>query len=71
MRSRIVSVFSEALAESNIPLLDVATRCSELGQSLMPMINAVMWAKYGLEFTAFVVENVSVPREALDAFLKG
>ncbi|MDG1890856.1 MAG: SPFH domain-containing protein [Verrucomicrobiota bacterium] len=71
MRSRIVSVFSEALAESNIPLLDVATRCSELGQSLMTMINAVMSAKYGLEFTALVVENVSVPREALDAFLKG
>lgn len=63
MRSRIVSVFSEALAESNIPVLDVATRYSELGDSLLPLINAVMEAKYGISFTAFVVENVSVPPE--------
>lgn len=70
MRSRIVSVFSEALAESNIPVLDVATRYSELGESLMPLINAVMEAKYGLEFTAFVVENVSVPPEVEEAIDK-
>ncbi len=70
MRSRIVSVFSEALAESNIPVLDVATRYSELGESLMPLINAVIEAKYGLEFTAFVVENVSVPPEVEEAIDK-
>ncbi len=70
MRSRIVSVFSEALAESNIPVLDVATRYSELGDSLMPLINAVMEAKYGLEFTSFVVENVSVPPEVEEAIDK-
>ncbi|MCS1411046.1 MAG: hypothetical protein M2R45_04241 [Verrucomicrobia subdivision 3 bacterium] len=70
MRSRIVSVFSEALAESNVPVLDVATRYSELGESLMPLINAVMVAKYGLEFTAFVIENVSVPPEVEEAIDK-
>lgn len=70
MRSRIVSVFSEALAESNIPVLDVATRYSELGDSLLPLINAVMEAKYGLSFTAFVVENVSVPKEVEEAIDK-
>ena len=70
MRSRIVSVFSEALAESNVPVLDVATRYSELGDSLMPLINAVMEAKYGLEFTSFVVENVSVPPEVEEAIDK-
>ena len=31
MRSRLVSVFSEALAASKVPVLDVATRYSELG----------------------------------------
>ena len=31
MRSRLVSVFSEALATSKVPVLDVATRYSELG----------------------------------------
>jgi excisionase family DNA binding protein len=70
MRSRIVSVFSEALAESNIPVLDVASRYSELGESLLPLINAVMTAKYGLEFTSFVVENVSVPKDVEEAIDK-
>ena len=70
MRSRIVSVFSEALAESNVPVLDVATRYSELGESLMPLINSVMEAKYGIEFTSFVVENVSVPPEVEEAIDK-
>ena len=39
MRSRIVSVFTEALASSNVPVLDVATRYSELGDALLPIIN--------------------------------
>jgi excisionase family DNA binding protein len=63
MRSRIVSLFSEAIAESKIPVIDVATRFSELGDALLPLINAVVTTKYGIEFTSFVVENVSVPPE--------
>ncbi|MDB6129034.1 MAG: binding domain, excisionase family [Verrucomicrobiales bacterium] len=63
MRSRIVSVFSEALAQARIPVLDVATRYSELGESLLPLINPVMKAKYGLEMSSFIVEKVSVPPE--------
>src|SRR5829696_4367378 len=39
MRSRIVSLFSESLAEAKIPVLDVATRFSELGEALLPLIN--------------------------------
>jgi excisionase family DNA binding protein len=63
MRSRIVSLFSEAIAEAKVPVLDVATRYSELGEALLPLINPVTTAKYGIEFTSFVVENVSVPPE--------
>jgi excisionase family DNA binding protein len=63
MRSRIVSVFSEALAESKVPALDIATRYSELGEALLPLINPVITAKYGLEMSSFVLENVSVPPE--------
>ena len=63
MRSRMVSVFSEALASSHVPVLDVATRYSELGEALLPVINPVVGAKYGLEITSFIVENVSVPQE--------
>jgi excisionase family DNA binding protein len=63
MRSRMVSVFSEALASSHVPVIDVATRYSELGEALLPVINPVVGAKYGLEITSFIVENVSVPAE--------
>ena len=63
MRSRIVSVFSDALASANIPVLDVATRYTELGDALLPLINPVISAKYGLQTTSFIVENVSVPPE--------
>jgi excisionase family DNA binding protein len=70
MRSRIVSVFSEALAKANVPVLDVARRYSELGESLLPLINPVMAAKYGLEMTSFVVENVSLPPEVEQAIDK-
>lgn len=63
MRSRIVSLFSEALAQAKIPVLDVATQYSELGGALLPLINPVTTAKYGIEFATFVVENVSLPPE--------
>jgi excisionase family DNA binding protein len=70
MRSRVVSVFSEALAQAHVPIFDVATRYSELGASLLPLINVITKAKYGLEITTFVVENVSVPQEVEQAIDK-
>ena len=63
MRSRMVSVFSEALAQAKVPVLDVAMRYSELGNALLPVINPVVTAKYGLEIGSFIIENVSVPPE--------
>jgi membrane protease subunit (stomatin/prohibitin family) len=63
MRSRIVSVFSDALANSKVPALDVAARYTELGDALLPLINPVLNAKYGIEMPSFVLENVSVPPE--------
>lgn len=70
MRSRIVSLFSEALAQAKIPVLDVATQYSELGQALLPLINPVTTAKYGLELASFIVENVSLPPEVEQAIDK-
>jgi excisionase family DNA binding protein len=70
MRSRIVSVFSQALATSHIPVLDAAGRYAELGEALLPLINPALTAKYGLEMAAFVVENVSVPPEVEQAIDK-
>ncbi len=70
MRSRLVSVFSDALAEAKVPALDVAARYAELGEALLPIINPVLADKYGLTMTSFVVENVSVPPEVEQAIDK-
>jgi len=70
MRSRIVSVFSDALAQAKIPALDVAARYQELGEALLPVINPIIGDKYGLAMTSFIVENVSVPPEVEQAIDK-
>ncbi len=70
MRSRIVSVFSEAVATAKVPVLDVASRYQELGEALRPVINPAVASKYGLEIPSFIVENVSVPPEVEQAIDK-
>lgn len=70
MRSRIVSIFTDAIASAKVPVLDVASRYTELGDALLPLINPAVVAKYGLELTSFIVENVSVPPEVEQAIDK-
>jgi excisionase family DNA binding protein len=70
MRSRVVSIFTDAIASAKIPVLDVASRYSELGEALLPLINPAVISKYGLEIASFIVENVSVPPEVEQAIDK-
>ncbi len=70
MRSRMVSIFTDALASSGIPALDMATRYTEMGEALLQLINPQVGPKYGLEVTSFLVENVSVPPEVEQAIDK-
>ena len=70
MRSRIVSVFSDALGAARIPALDLAGRYKELGDALLPAVNPVLKNTYGLEMATFVIENVSVPPEVEQAIGK-
>lgn len=63
MRSRIISVFTDALATAKVPVLDLATRYSEMGEALLPIINPITQGKYGIEITSFILENASVPPE--------
>jgi membrane protease subunit (stomatin/prohibitin family) len=70
MRSRIVSVFTDALASAKVPVLDVAARYTELGAALLPLINPAVTSKYGIEISSFIVENVSVPPEVEQAIDK-
>ncbi len=70
MRSRIVSLFTDALATARLPVLDVASRYSELGEALLPIINPTIREKYGLELASFILENVSLPPEVEQAIDK-
>jgi excisionase family DNA binding protein len=70
MRSRIVSIFTDALATAKVPVMDVASRYTELGEALLPLINPAVIRMYGLELTSFIVENVSVPPEVEQAIDK-
>lgn len=63
MRSRIVSAFSNALVAAKVGALDAAGRYKELGDALLPAINPILTATYGLEMATFVIENVSAPPE--------
>src|SRR5215210_3162784 len=60
MRSRIVSVFTDAIASARVPVLDLATRYQEVGEALLPLINPALIAKYGIEIPSFILENCSV-----------
>ena len=70
MRSRFVSAFSDAIAAAKIPVLQMASRYREIGEALLPVINPVITAKYGLQLSSFIVENVSVPAEVEQAIDK-
>jgi membrane protease subunit (stomatin/prohibitin family) len=51
-------------------VLDVASRYTELGEALLPLINPVVSGKYGIQIGSFIVENVSVPPEVEQAIDK-
>ena len=70
MRSRVVSVFADALASAKVPVFDVASRYTELGEALLPLLNPVVAAKYGIQLASFIIENVSVPPEVEQAIDK-
>ncbi|MDI6450181.1 SPFH domain-containing protein [Anaerobaca lacustris] len=68
LRNLIVSRFADILAESKIPVLDLAANYEELGQFVTERIKQE-FANYGLELTTMLVENISLPptvEEALD-----
>ena len=48
----------------------MASRYTELGEALLPLINPAMKDKYGFEMASFIVENVSVPPEVEQAIDK-
>ncbi|MFZ4574725.1 MAG: SPFH domain-containing protein [Phycisphaerales bacterium] len=72
VRNFIVSRFAEALGEAKIPALDLASNYSEIGGALVQAIQPAV-SPYGIQLTALLVENISLPPEveqALDARTK-
>lgn len=68
VRNVLVSRFSDAMASSGIPVLDMAANYDELGNTLGDRVSGDM-AGYGIQVTTLLVENISLPpavEEALD-----
>ena len=67
VRNIIVQAFSRIIAQSNIPVLDMAANTDDLGKLVAAEISKVV-AEYGLTIPEFYVENISLP-EAVEAAL--
>jgi membrane protease subunit (stomatin/prohibitin family) len=62
LRSTILSRLSDAIAESKVAALDIASKYDELSQHGKQVL-APEFASYGLELARFFIENVSLPEE--------
>ena len=65
LRNVIVARFSNALASSGIPVLDLAANTDEMAKFLKERVAPEM-ATYGIEMPSLYIENVSLP-EAVEA----
>jgi len=62
LKRTLVSGFSDALAESKIAALDLASNYDELGKFVRGKMTDE-FKTYGLELTKYVIENISLPEE--------
>jgi membrane protease subunit (stomatin/prohibitin family) len=62
LKRTLVSSFSDALGESKIAALDLASNYDELGKFMRGKMNDD-FKSWGLELTKFVIENISLPQE--------
>lgn len=66
LRSFVISQLSDILGEAKIPALDLAANYNELGGFAVEKLRP-RFAEYGLELTAFAVQNLSLPPEVEQA----
>ncbi len=62
LRSTILSKLSDAIAESKVAALDIASKYDELSQHGKQIL-APEFGSFGLEIAKFFIENVSLPEE--------
>lgn len=69
IRNQIVQSASQALAASNIPVLDMAANLEDLGRIIADRIGPKV-GEYGLSIPEFYIENISLPEEVEKAMDK-
>lgn len=62
LRSLVLAGFSDALAESRIPVLDIAARCDDVAEAARRSVDH-RFRDLGLELAHLVVESVSLPED--------
>ncbi len=73
LKKKLVSVLADTIGELNVPILDLAAKYVDLGDSLRDRINPHFQASYGVTLTDFAVQNLTLPEEvekALDTRTK-
>lgn len=70
LRNQIVTLTCDAIAESKVPVLDMAGNVVEFGQVVLKTVGPEM-EKYGIEVTKLRIENISLPAEVEAALDKG
>ncbi len=62
LKSLIVTRFTDAIGEANLPVENYAANVNEVSDLIHGMIGPE-FEKYGIELTKFLIENVSMPEE--------
>jgi membrane protease subunit (stomatin/prohibitin family) len=69
IRNHIVSNFASTIGEAKIPVLDLVAQYQTMGKMLTDKIAPAL-AQYGIELTAMLIENISLPPEVEEAIDK-
>ena len=69
IRNIIVAKFSQAIAASGIPVLDMAANTMDLGKLIAAKVSPQL-AEYGIEMPEFYIENISLPEAVEQAMDK-
>ncbi len=69
LRGLIVTRFSDAIAESKIPVLDMAANLDELSAYVKRQM-ILDFDKYGVDIEEFLIQNISLPPEVEEAMDK-
>jgi membrane protease subunit (stomatin/prohibitin family) len=69
IRNQIVSKFTEGIATAQIPVIELATKYSQLGDQIRDALTPGL-AETGVELLNFLIESVSLPEEVEQAIDK-